>query len=725
MSGKLRLAVVVSLLFAACLAHAALVPIAVFPNPIQFGTVSDNSTSALQIYLTNSIASSVTVTGISISGANSSNFGVDAAACTTTIGAGQTCTTQVTFTPTSVANFAANLVITVQGLTQAITISMTGSGGNPAPNLISLSPPTVYVNSGSFTLTATGTGFINGSVIYVDNLALPTTFVSSTQLTATVPASDLTNTGGAYVQVVNPPPGGGYSPEIDIAIVALIPSIQSAAPNSVLTKSAPVPVVIQGGNFMTGAKVMWNGKAQTTTYINSNEIQFQPTTGELSAASIVQLSVSNPPPGGLSSPIDFDVTYPVKVTLLDLPANGLVWDPFAQRIYASLPSSYGTQGNTIAVINPTLGRVSGYFFAGSEPGQMALSSDSKYLYVGLNGNGSVQRLILPGFTPDIDFSLGTSSFGSANDALSMQVSPSDSHTVAVAEGTTGCCGITGLFFYKDSTQLPDNITYPYIGDIVFANSTTLYGYYQDTVSQVTVNSSGGTLGTQWTNLLEGSTIAYAGGLLYDNIGHVFNPTSGLSAGSFDIIGSSCCNNSPQVIPDSSINRLFALAVTPFSENFLGVTTYNLSKFTPVAVANLSQVTEGTTLNMIPWGNNGLAFIDQTGCCGTTTSQVVLLSSPSMFATGTQNPVPAAQSLSPSSATHGTWNLPVTINGTGFVPGSQVTWNGTSLYANYLSPTQLTLYVPASALASAGSVNVVVTNPVPGGGKSSPATFTIN
>ncbi|HTS36663.1 MAG TPA: hypothetical protein VMH04_13395 [Candidatus Solibacter sp.] len=723
MSGKLRLAVVASLLFAACLAHAAFSPITVYPNPIQFGTVAENSTGYVAVYFTNSIANSVTITGMTLSGGNSSSFTI-ASACVVTLSPGQTCETEMTFTPNAVTSFATNLLVSVQGLIQPITIAVSGTAGNPLPNLISISPQTVYQNSGSFTLTATGTGFISGSAIDFDGTLLPTTFVSSTQLTTIVPASYLIGTGSTYVSVENPPPGGGYSQALELDIVALTPSLAYASPNTVIAKTAPAPIILQGNNFMTGAKVLWNGKSQPTTYVNSGEVQFQPTTGELASAGIIQLSISNPPPGGLSAPIFFDVTYPVKVTVLDLPANGLVWDPFAQRIYASLPSSYGSQGNTVAVINPTLGRVSGYYFAGSEPGQLALSSDSKYLYVGLNGNGSVQRLVLPNFTADIDISLGTNGYGSSNDAISMQVLPSDPHTIAVVEGTTGCCGITGLYFFKDSTQLPDSITYPYIGDIVFANSTTLYGYYQDTVSQVSVNSLGGTLGSQWSNLLEGSTIAYASGLLYDNIGHVFNPTTGLSTGSFDIVGG-CCNSNSQVLPDSAINRLFALGVTPFSENFLGVTTYNLSKFTPTAVANLSQVPAGTISSFISWGNNGLAFLDQVECCGTTSSQVVLLSSSSMFATGTQNPVPVAQSLSPSSATHGTWNMPVTITGTGFVPGSQVTWNGTSLYANYLSPTQLTLYVPASALASAGTVNVVVTNPVPGGGKSTPVTFTIN
>ena len=122
---------------------------------------------------------------------------------------------------------------------------------------------------------------------------------------------------------------------------------------------------------------------------------------------------------------------------LNIPANDLVWDPYAQSIYASLPSSYGPNGNSIAVINPKNGSVTGYYFAGSEPTQMALSGDGKYLYVGLNGNGSVQRLILPGFTLDINVSLGNNEFGGVNTAGDLAVSPGDPHTLCLLYTSKG------------------------------------------------------------------------------------------------------------------------------------------------------------------------------------------------------------------------------------------------------------------------------------------------
>jgi hypothetical protein len=722
MIAKLRLCLAgVLLVLVSSFAQAAFVPINVYPNPAVFGTVTEYSSNTLILYVSNSTANSVVITSMSISGVNSNDFAFNGPNCVGTIVVGQTCQMAITFTPTAIGNLSASLVIAVQGATQYVTIALDGSGTNPAPVISSLSPSSAYVNSAGFTLTVNGSGFLSGAVIYWNDNPLTTTYASSTQLTAPIPASDLTGTNTASVNVANP--GGGFSGPVEFYVVALDPSLSSLSPISVVAKTPPTLITVNGGNFMSGAKVLWNGAPLATTYVNSSQLQATPKTAQLSSASIVQLSVSNPPPGGVSSATNFNVTYPAKVSVLDIPANSLVWDPYAQRIYASLPSSYGPKGNTVAVINPSTAKVTGYEYAGSEPNQLALSSDSKYLYVGLNGNGSIQRLILPKFTPDIDVSLGSN--GGINTAVSLAVSPGDSHTVAVAEGSAGCCGGTGLYFYKDSTLLPDSVTYPTFNDVIFANATTLYGYYNGTVGDVAVNSSGGILGQQWNGLVQGNSIQYDAGLIYGANGQVLNPSTGLLIGTYDV-GGNCCNGSGSLLPHSALDRVFAVGTTPFFSQY-GITSYDLAKFTPVAVADLSQLSGGSSLSFLRWGNSGLAFLLQSStCCGNTVSQVVLVESPGMLlASGGKNPLPVAQSLNPASATHGGWNFVLTVQGKGFVPGSQVTWNKVSLIADYVSPTQLNVYVPAASISSAGSADVVVTNPPPNGGVSGTLTFTIN
>ena len=82
---------------------------------------------------------------------------------------------------------------------------------NPTPTLTGLNPNSTPVGGSQFTLTITGTNFINGSTVHWNNSPRVTTYVSPTQLTATIPASDIANAGTANITVLNPSPGGGAS----------------------------------------------------------------------------------------------------------------------------------------------------------------------------------------------------------------------------------------------------------------------------------------------------------------------------------------------------------------------------------------------------------------------------------------------------------------------------------------------------------------------------------
>jgi hypothetical protein len=93
-----------------------------------------------------------------------------------------------------------------------------------------------------------------------------------------------------------------------------------------------------------------------------------------------------------------------------------------------------------------------------------------------------------------------------------------------------------------------------------------------------------------------------------------------------------------------------------------------------------------------------------------------------------SPTPSGLSLFPSSEAAGGAGFTLTVNGSNFLPGSTVQWNGSygqpPLPTTYVSRTQLTVAIPASDIAFAGSADVTVVNPAPGGGVSQPAIFTI-
>lgn len=105
---------------------------------------------------------------------------------------------------------------------------------------------------------------------------------------------------------------------------------------------------------------------------------------------------------------------------------------------------------------------------------------------------------------------------------------------------------------------------------------------------------------------------------------------------------------------------------------------------------------------------------------TTSPQTVLLTG-----TGSSNAIPLlSDPLVPSAAAPGGAQFTLTVNGSGFVSGSAVKWNGTSLATTFVSASKLTAIVPATNIATAGTALVRVSNPTPLGGLSNAAVFEI-
>ena len=88
-----------------------------------------------------------------------------------------------------------------------------------------------------------------------------------------------------------------------------------------------------------------------------------------------------------------------------------------------------------------------------------------------------------------------------------------------------------------------------------------------------------------------------------------------------------------------------------------------------------------------------------------------------------NPVPVVTALSPDTSRVGRSNVQVTVSGTGFVPESQVQWNGQPRPTTFQSATRLTFVAPEGDVTQGGLVPVTVVNPAPGGGTSAAALFT--
>jgi uncharacterized protein (DUF1800 family) len=127
---------------------------------------------------------------------------------------------------------------------------------NPIPALGSVAPQTI--NVGNFTITATGSSFVNGAVVVFGGQFLATTFNSSTQLTATGTAIDQ-QIGTVQVAVQNPNPGSATSNALTVQVSSQGNQVDAGTAARFLEQSSwgPTPQTIaqvqQAGlkNFLT------------------------------------------------------------------------------------------------------------------------------------------------------------------------------------------------------------------------------------------------------------------------------------------------------------------------------------------------------------------------------------------------------------------------------------------------------------------------------------------
>src|SRR5262245_362596 len=86
------------------------------------------------------------------------------------------------------------------------------------------------------------------------------------------------------------------------------------------------------------------------------------------------------------------------------------------------------------------------------------------------------------------------------------------------------------------------------------------------------------------------------------------------------------------------------------------------------------------------------------------------------------PQPTITSLSPASAAAGGLSFSLTVNGTNYVTGATVRWNGSPRNTTFGSATRLTAAIPSSDLSTPGAASVTVA--LPNGAVSNAATFNV-
>jgi len=317
--------------------------------------------------------------------------------------------------------------------------------------------------------------------------------------------------------------------------------------------------------------------------------------------------------GIISSPVTLQVNDQRQIAL---PAKDLIYDPLRKLIYASVPGSAGTVGNTITVIDPETGSVGRSVFIGSEPGKLAISNDGQYLYVALDGAAAVRRLILASMTPDIQFNLGSDLFFGLRYAEDIEVLPGVPESVAVSRKYLSVSPRhAGVGIYDNGVVRPTT-TPDFSGSAVNINviefstsAARLYGYNNETTGsefrRITVDSSGVSILDATASLIQGGgDIKFDNGLIYANNGAIIDPEARTLIGTCTL---SALYGGVAVRPDSANNLAFFLEYDFYSSSWK-IETFNTSTFVSLGSLTVPGIPyTATPGSLIRWGGNGLAF----------------------------------------------------------------------------------------------------------------------
>ena len=514
------------------------------------------------------------------------------------------------------------------------------------------------------------------------------------------------------------------------APTAATPQIALLNPSSAISGGAAFTLTLNGSNFNSAAVVKFNGTSRTTTFISSTQLQAAISASDIATPRVATITVANPVAnGGTSagftlfigtSPGTSTTGAAFAVTVLNQPANDIIFDPVSNVILFSSPSSDTVHGNTISALDLASGSIISSLFAGSEPNVLALSADNQFLYSGIDGAASVQRVNLPAMTKDLGFSLGIDFLGPKL-AHELQVAPGLPHTLAISEASQ--FGSGALQIFDDSAARP-NASFNQSSIQWGSDATTLFAftggggeiisYAVDANGLTQAQVFGGVLGNGPEIHFDPATKA-----MYSDDGHIADTATGVPLGNFNTSGS--------MVKDRTLNKAFFLRQP--SAGSVSIDSYVLNRLTAVGSINIPGIT-GTPKRLIRWGQNGLAF-------NTTGGQLVLVGGNFLDTASTAlppsptlpapTPAPAANApvitaLNPASAIAGGAPFTLTVTGSGFDPAAQVQFNGSSRTTTFISSTQLQAAITSGDIASIGASSVTVVNPVASGGVSAAFTF---
>jgi hypothetical protein len=296
----------------------------------------------------------------------------------------------------------------------------------------------------------------------------------------------------------------------------------------------------------------------------------------------------------------------LQVNSLDITVNDLVYDANTNKIYASIPSANGSNGNSIGVINPVTRVLENTVFIGSEPSVLAISDNGQYIYSGFTGASIVRRFDVATQTAGLQFSLGADSTTGSYYVEDLEVMPGQPNTIAISRRNIGFSPRhEGVAIYDNNIMRPTT-TPDHTGSnkIEFTGASSLIGYNNETtefgIRRLSVNSSGvSNLGVTQSVLSSFSLdFKYHDNRMFSTDGKVVDITTA------PFVMGQFTNVSGPVVYDTYYNKV-AFASYDFSGNITfkryNPNTFLLTDSLPISIAF------GTVKSIITCGNGCYAF----------------------------------------------------------------------------------------------------------------------
>jgi hypothetical protein len=556
---------------------------------------------------------------------------------------------------------------------------------------------------------------------------------SATVTVSATPSASGTLAGVATVSSVSTDPTttnnqASTSTVVSGSAYGAVPTVSAISPNFVQAGSTDFTLTVTGAGFDSASTVNLGTTALTTTYVSATQLTAAVTASEIANYGWAAITVSNPTPGGGVSQVVPLTIYAV----VNVPASGLLFDPYGQQLYATLPgTATNLTGNSVVAINPYTAVVGTPVNIGSEPTVMAETADGNYLYVGLSGANSLAQFNLGTQSLTATVPLSYTQWGSTSSVAATWLSamPGSDTTLAVAftygVGILDINGSTGTFranYAGGSAPQFGDSTHLYTG----GNGLTRYTVNAQGATQIDSSTLAGLTGS-------GGSIQVADGMVYGVGGGIVNPSTTppsqiATLPMVDFYESGISGYGVAVDADPSLQKDFLMMENTAGTWAYGLVRYDLTTYTPegliVMPTSMSNVESGWA--MTRFGQDGLAFLatPPSYYSGSTTPVVMLVRGPFVAPQLlSANSAATLASSSSGSIAHGSGNTILTLTGSALLPGVAVTWNGSYRTTTWLDSMHATVAIPASDLAAAGTASLVATNP--GAPASNALSITIN